>query len=221
MKPTHSFLLLVLFLPGNGKTPGADKLGTRGAKPANESLRKELLRLMEEDQAARKKFIEWLSRQSKVDMKNGMAGDHPVARSIREIDRKNIARMKEIVDKYGWPGKSLVGADGANAAWLLVQHADQDRPFQKKCLELVKAAFKQGEATGQQLAYLTDRVLVGEGKKQIYGSQFQQKDGKLLPSPIEDEANVDKRRKEVGLNPLAEYAKQVAETYKSKDAGKK
>lgn len=218
MKPTLSSLLLVLFLLGNGKTPGADK---PGAKPANESLRKELLRLMEEDQAARKKFIEWLSRQGKGDMKKDLAGDQPVARSSREIDRKNIARMKEIVDKYGWPGKSLVGADGANAAWLLVQHADQDRTFQKKCLELVKAAFKQGEATGQQLAYLTDRVLVGEGKKQIYGSQFQQKDGKLLPSPIEDEANVDKRRKEVGLNPLAEYAKQLAETYKSKDAGKK
>ncbi|TMQ29321.1 MAG: hypothetical protein E6K70_25860 [Planctomycetota bacterium] len=204
MKPTLSSLLVVLFLLGNGKTPGADK---PGAKPANESLRKELLRLMEEDQAARKKFIEWLSRQGKGDMKKDLAGDQPVARSIREIDRKNIARMKEIVDKYGWPGKSLVGADGANAAWLLVQHADQHRTFQKKCLELVKAAFKQ--------------VLVGEGKKQIYGSQCQQKDGKLLPSPIEDEANVDKRRKEVGLNPLAEYAKQLAETYKSKDAGKK
>ena len=77
------------------------------------------------------------------------------------------------------------------------------------------------EVSQRDLAYLTDRVLLAEGKKQIYGSQFQQKDGKLLPSPIEDEANVDKRRKEVGLNPLAEYAKQLAETYKSKDAGKK
>jgi hypothetical protein len=218
MKPKLFSLLLLLFTLSYGKTPGADQ---PGAKPANEPLRKELLRLMEEDQGARKKFIEWLSRQSKGDMKKDLAGDQPIARSIREIDKKNIARMKEIVDKYGWPGKSLVGVDGANAAWLLVQHADQDRTFQKKCLELVNAAFKQGEATGQQLAYLTDRVLVGEGKKQIYGSQFQQKDGKLLPSPIEDEANVDKRRKEVGLNSLAEYARQLAETYQSKNAGKK
>src|SRR5207253_6916710 len=106
--------------PGSGKAPGADKPGTPGAKPANESLRKELLRLMEEDQAARKKFIEWLGQQSKGDLKKDLADDHPVARSIRQIDKKNIARMKEIVDKYGWPGKSLVGADGANAAWLLV-----------------------------------------------------------------------------------------------------
>ena len=85
MKPTRPFLLLVLFLLGSGKAPGADKPGTPGAKPANESLRKELLRLMEEDQAARKKFIEWLGQQSKGDLKKDLADDHPVARSIRQI----------------------------------------------------------------------------------------------------------------------------------------
>src|SRR5205085_1172028 len=79
----------------------------------------------------------------------------------------------------GWPGKSLVGVDGANAAWLLVQHADQGRAFQKRCLPLLEAAVKKGEATGVQLAYLSDRVRVGAGEKQVYGTQFRTVDGKL------------------------------------------
>ena len=57
------------------------------------------------------------------------------------------------------------------------------------------------------MAYLTDRVLVAEGKPQRYGSQFFTVDGELKPRPIEDEANVDARRKEVGLGTMAQYTK--------------
>src|SRR5262249_61914415 len=102
------------------------------------------------------------------------------------------------------PGKGLGGPAGPNAAWLLVQHADRDLSFQKRCLGLLKTAAQKGEATGEQLAYLTDRVRVGEKKPQVYGTQLRWVDGKLRPQPIEDEANVDKRRKAVGLSPLAD-----------------
>jgi hypothetical protein len=95
------------------------------------------------------------------------------------------------------------------------------RPFQKRCLALLEKAVKAGDASARDLAYLTDRVLVGEGKKQVYGTQFRAVGGKLEPSPIEDEANVDRRRKEVGLGTLAEYKKALAETYRKKPAGEK
>jgi hypothetical protein len=88
-----------------------------------------------------------------------------------------------------------------------VQHADHDRPFQKQCLSLLTDAVKKGEATGEQLAYLTDRVRVSEKKKQLYGTQLRFVDGDYQPLPIEDEGNVDKRRKELGLSPLADYLK--------------
>ena len=39
------------------------------------------------------------------------------------------------------------------------------------------------------------------------------KDGKMDPRPIEDEANVEQRRAEVGLVPLAEYRKQLEQIY--------
>jgi hypothetical protein len=114
-----------------------------------------------------------------------------------------------------------VGADGAHAAWLLAQHADRDRPFQKRCLGLLQKAVKAGEASGQDLAYLTDRVRVGEGKKQRYGTQFRTVNGKMEPYPIEDEASVDRRRKEVGLGTLAEYRKILEEAYRRKPEKKK
>ncbi len=42
----------------------------------------------------------------------------------------NTQAMKQIVAQHGWPGEKLVGAMGAQAAWLLVQHVDHDREFQ-------------------------------------------------------------------------------------------
>ena len=125
----------------------------------------------------------------------------------RKIDADNTAFMKKVIDKHGWPGKSLVGADGAMAAFLLVQHASADTAFQERCLALIRKAVERGEARGADMALLTDRVLVHAGKPQRYGSQFHTVDGQSVPFPIEDEANVDARRKEVGLGPLAEYAK--------------
>ena len=121
------------------------------------------------------------------------------------IDVKNTQRMREIVAEIGWPTISKVGSQASYVAWLLVQHADHDREFQQSCLALMKAQ-PADEVSKQNIAYLEDRVLVGQGQPQIYGTQFYTNvQGELVPRPIEDSENVDKRRAEVGLNTLAEY----------------
>jgi hypothetical protein len=170
----------------------------------DDGLRQELLKMVKEDQEVRKALLKTSSP------------DPALVRRIADIDRKNTARLKEIIEKLGWPGKSKVGDEGAHAAWLLVQHADRDRAFQKRCLSLMERALKAQEASPTDFAYLTDRVLVGENKKQVYGTQFRTVDGKLEPYPIEEEKNVDRRRKEVGLPSLAEYQKEIERIYKSK-----
>jgi cephalosporin-C deacetylase-like acetyl esterase len=167
------------------------------------ALRKELLDRVKTDQTARMKLIE--------------AGNPPPANLFKEMmeaDTVNRTWLKGVIEKRGWPGKSLVGEDGAHAAWLLVQHADADLSFQTKCLDLLKDAVKAGEATGTDLAYLTDRVLAAEGKKQIYGTQLELKDGKLVVKPVEDPDNLDKRRKEVGMMPMAEYLELAGKMYR-------
>lgn len=126
------------------------------------------------------------------------------------VDIKHTERMKEIVLEIGWPTVSKVGAEGASNAWLLVQHADHDVDFQEHCLELMKEA-PAGEVGITDVAYLTDRVCVNRGRGQLYGTQFTQEDGKHIPRAIEDEANIDARRAEVGMGPLSE---QIALMYK-------
>jgi hypothetical protein len=67
------------------------------------------------------------------------------------------------------------------------------------------------------LALTEDRIAMREGKKQIYGSQYTTDmiTGKNSLYPIEDEADVDKRRKAMGMIPLAEEAKSMGIDYVS------
>jgi hypothetical protein len=121
------------------------------------------------------------------------------------------ARLKAAVAKHGWPGKRIVGVDGANAAWVVAQHAD-DIAFQAECLAKMEPLVKTGEVAGKDYAFLFDRVALVHGRAQRYGTQF---DGDDL-APLEDPKNVDARRRSVGLGTLAEYEALVkrAETAK-------
>ncbi len=171
-------------------------------KPA---LRRELLRRIAQDQAIRDELV-----------KKGMEKpDQGVLARMTSIDAANTKRMKAIIRRYGWPGPGLVGRDGTEAAFLLVQHADL--ALQKEALPLVEKAYRKGELSGQSYALLLDRVLVAEGKRQVYGTQAKLKGKEFVPDPIEDEANVDKRRAEVGLPPLSEYLRVLKQVYFPQD----
>lgn len=159
-------------------------------------LRRELLALATRDQEARRALED--------------GGGQAARDAVTAIDREATARMKDVVAKHGWPGKRIVGADGANAAWMLVQHADADPAFQKACLAQMEPLVKTGDVAGQDYAYLWDRVARAEGRPQRYGTQFEA--GEL--APLEDRANVDARRRAVGLGPLAEYEAAVKQQQK-------
>jgi hypothetical protein len=183
------------------------------------SLRQELLAMEKEDQQVRAAVLKALGEKG-ISPGDGQPITDPALLKIfleqsgkmAAVDQKNRARLKVVVDRHGWPGKSLVGRDGAHAAWLLVQHADGDLAFQKRCLELMKAA-PEGDVEPKDIAYLADRVLVADKKKQVYGTQLQGQAGTFKPHPIEDEANVDRRRAEVELPPLADYLKTAQAEY--------
>jgi hypothetical protein len=131
-----------------------------------------------------------------------------------QVDADNALRMAEILEEHGWPGWSLVGEDGAFAAWLLIQHADFNLDLQKRGLAMMRAAVEADDADPSDLAYLIDRVLVAEGKPQIYGTQLSiDEDGAITPrTPIEDEANVDARRAEMDLGTLQAYYDEFRES---------
>ena len=122
-------------------------------------------------------------------------------------DQANLKYVSEILDKYGWISYDTIGFKAHQTLFLVIQHADSTT--QEKYLPLLKQAVKDNRAFAHDLALLEDRVLIKRGSKQIYGSQIQcdSTGKKCWILPIEDEINVDKRRAEVGLQPLAEYVK--------------
>jgi hypothetical protein len=86
--------------------------------------------------------------------------------------KNHIPILKEIIRKYGYPTVSMVGKQASFNFWLMVQHADTDVKFQKYCLKLMRKHLPKKEVSGENFAYLTDRVNKNSGKKQVYGTQF-------------------------------------------------
>jgi hypothetical protein len=161
-------------------------------------LQKELLRRSDLDQVSRSALL---------------AGNYDYYARLIEIDDENAAWLEKVVDTVGWPGCSLVGEAGAHAAWLLAQHADRRPSFQQRCQRLMEQAVAHDDASPADLAYLTDRVLLAQGKEQIYGTQIVARDGRYVASRLSDSANVDQRRASLGLEPLGSYLQEALERY--------
>lgn len=143
------------------------------------------------------------------------AEDFDNSRTVRmteAIDRQNTARLKYLISKCGWPRRDELGNDAAKTAWLIVQHADDDVNFQSSILKIMKRSHTKGDADSDKLALLEDRVAGARDKPQIYGTQFRVvAPCGLEPLPMRDPKNVDARRAALGLGPLEDYRKQVAE----------
>ncbi len=183
--------------------------GNRSVEPGNTKdeckhpeIRDELLERMKKDQEFRHAMMESHFKQKLTESERTEL--QRVISKLHNVDRENREWLKPLIQKHGWLGKTLVGKKGANAAWLLVQHSDDDPGFQKECLALMEK-MKKGEVTPVNLGYLTDRVLAAEGKPQRYGTQVEFVDGKPRPKNVEDPKNLDKRRREIGLGPIADY----------------
>jgi len=175
---------------------------------SNRALRQKLLTLVQEDQNIRNEMI-----------KSGVEhADKTILARLNALDAQNTVRMRSIIKRFGWPGADLVGWDGTEAAFTLVQHASH--ALQKALLRLVKKKFKSGDLRGPNYALFLDRVLVEGGKPQVYGSRakpFAEWNGEPALYPIADEANVNKRRAEVGLSSLAEYRQMLKRMYYPQD----
>nr|WP_295869469.1 DUF6624 domain-containing protein [uncultured Chitinophaga sp.] len=126
-------------------------------------------------------------------------------------------RIAVIFRQYGFPGIDMVGKDGSNHFWLLVQHSDKFPEFQVKVLKAMKKEVKKQNANPNNYAYLYDRVQVNAGKKQLFGTQVTYQantTGRAFPKiGLIDSANVDKIRKEYTLSPLKEYLNQMTEMH--------
>jgi hypothetical protein len=176
----------------------------------DKSLAAQLDSILTEDQKYRQVLFD---TEEKYGVKSKEIED--LLRIMREKDLSNKLKVTSILDKYGWLGQDVVGENGNSALYLVIQHSDSKT--QQKYLPMMRHAVKNGKALAANLAYLEDRVALGQGKKQIYGSQLYRNDTTLVFyfAPIEDEANVNKRRAAVGLNTIEDRAREFGFEYKS------
>ena len=178
----------------------------------NLELKKELSEIEFRDQAVRfitdqtpKDSLDLIAKRIKVDptyFKNNY-------KSVSvTLDGENIKRVEEIISKYGYPGKALVGTPENRAAWIVIQHSSPQ--VIQKYLPMLREAVKNGDLDRQSLAITEDRNLMYQGKKQIYGSQFFEVNGKPAFWPIENSEKVNELRKEAGfVQTIEEYAKDL------------
>lgn len=130
-----------------------------------------------------------------------------LVRKINETDSLNLLTVIRIIDNYGWPDPNLVGSERTHTLFMVIQHSDLKT--QQRYLPLLRAATNNRMLSPASLALLEDRVALREGRKQIYGSQisWNLKTNKYMMMPLMDPDNVDKRRAQVGLEPLTYYVK--------------
>ncbi|MCA8830321.1 DUF6624 domain-containing protein [Hymenobacter pini] len=133
-------------------------------------------------------------------------------RNLVQVEKENYARhqpvLEKIVRQVGYPGFRQVGEKSSSNFWLLVQHADAHPEFQRQVLKLMLPEVKRKNASGVNYAYLIDRVAVGAGQPQEYGTQLEYKGpgiGKAVSRLLRDPKNVDKRRAALGMEPLQQY----------------
>ncbi|MEO5642231.1 MAG: DUF6624 domain-containing protein [Bacteroidia bacterium] len=142
-----------------------------------------------------------------ADKKMGM--NSPVSNALwtakENFNRQNVETLDSIINASGWPKISEVGQLGSVTAFLIIQHSTLQ--LQLKYLPVIKSLCEAEEASWQSYAYMYDRVQTGLERPQLYGSQlkFNPETKKYELFPIEDEKNVNKRRAELGMQPLEDY----------------
>lgn len=166
---------------------------------------KQLLRIILKDQS-----LDYFTKQARnYYMKNGNAPYwyYPINAFKQRIIKGNYDKIEKLITKYGWPKYSNVGKLAADAPLLVINHHENES-VRKKYLPQIEQTCLDGEGSCIEFAKIHDRILVNENKLQTYGMQFRYNAQRILePFPIKDPEYVDRRRKEIGLEPLKEYLK--------------
>lgn len=172
----------------------------------NALFARELFRMIIKDQGlmyagniARRKFIQ-----------NGGYFDSPSIFPLLAMEEQNLkeneTRLIELLDIHGWPTASAVTEYAAAGASLVINHTDYET--RSKYFPMLEKAFLAGEAQPLRYAKMKDRILVEEGKEQLYGTQIKFEGLRKEPFPIQDPHSVDLRRAKIGLGPLGIYLKE-------------
>ncbi len=182
-----------------------NKYEAKNGPISNPIFARELFKMIIKDQG----FMYAGNIERRKYMRNGGYFSTPAIFPVLALEEKNLRENEEqllqLLDRYGWPTASAVTEYAAAGAALIINHTTYE--LRSKYFPMLEEAFQKGEAQPLRYAKMRDRLLVEEGKLQLYGTQVRIEDTGYQPHPIKDPASVDKRRAEIGLGPLKPYLK--------------
>jgi hypothetical protein len=193
----------------------------------DETLKKELDGIYKSDQILREYIDSETTDSRKMQILNetGYSNDDlangKVYKIMNKRDSINLIRIEGIIAKYGYPGKTLVGEPTNEAAWYVIQHSKKIADY----FLMIQEAGASNEIPFIKVAMMHDRMLMQEGKEQLYGTQVSgqyilnattgKKEFWYYVWPILNAESVNELRKEAGfVNTVEEYAKSMGVEYK-------
>ena len=117
-----------------------------------------------------------------------------------EVDHKNLETVVSILESCGMPTSKDVSKKQVSAIWISLHHS-VDKDILKKYFPLLETAFNNGDLSKEQEALTVDRMLMDDGKPQLYGTQF--KGDKLYK--LKEPEKVNARRKEMNMGKIEDY----------------
>src|SRR5579872_1948901 len=140
----------------------ARQLIMQNGQGTNPALRTELLKMGKLDQNIRTRLSEATSKEEPKTQKE-----------MDVTDSKLTSELKQIVASDGWPTIKLVGPQASQAASLILIHSP-DQKWKAALLPKLRRLADEGKIFPGDIATLGDRILVAEGKKQVFGTQFKE-----------------------------------------------
>lgn len=201
MKRILSFLIVVLFVSSCGKKKVEEKVVER-KREFNQELADELRKMAEVDQVAA--YIPQGEYKNMTDEEWNSFKD--------SVFTTHGNRLKQIFEEDGFVGYDLAGKEGSQNFWLMIQHCDFDPDFQMSVLEKMKVEVEKDNAKPSNYGLLVDRVKLNTGQDQVYGTQvsYNLEICQAYAKNLADRENVNKRRKEIGLEPLEKYLNEMS-----------
>lgn len=187
----------------------------------NHSLKAELDQILHTDQELRKLFTPDITNDEKSRILAAFGYtledfDRLSWWIVEKQDSINLQKVEAIIKKHGYPGKSLVGEPTNKAVFYVIQHSDKIETY----FPLIEQAGKRNEIPLRLVGMMHDRLLMDQGKEQIYGTQIR---GQRIINketnaeewirflwPVADPEKVDERRKAIGIEEtVEEYVKSM------------
>jgi VWFA-related protein len=138
--------------------------------------------------------------------------NHADSKKLHKLYADHIGKLCQIIKTDGWPTTALVGEEGVLAAFYILKNGGTYE-LERDLLPVIIAVIKKDPIQKREFAGVFDRLRVSAGMKQLFGTQAVSMGGFLVLYPIDDQAKVDARRAEFGLEPMETYIRSLERTY--------